>query len=76
MVLVKRRPEGSATSGGAGGLLTNTRADSSAAHQVRNLVILGISSSCTDSPRNYSNGADQNGTTDAYDDTNDNPLLV
>jgi hypothetical protein len=76
VVLVKSRPEGSATSSWTRSLLTDAGANSGTAHKVSDVVILGVSFSGADSPCNNSNGTDQDGTTNTDNDTNDNVLLI
>jgi hypothetical protein len=76
VVLVKSRPEGSASSSWTRSLLTDAGANSCTAHKISDVVVLCISSSGADSPCNNSNGTDQDGTTNTNNDTNDNVLLV
>lgn len=76
MVLVKRGPEWSATSRRAGGLFTDTSADSSATHKIGSVVLSSSTSPGTDSPDNNTDGTDQDRTTDTHDNTDDDLFLA
>lgn len=77
VVLVEGTLEGSSLGAGSGArsLLARTGADSSATHQVIIFLVVLVGALLLNAPDNDGQNTDDDGTTDADNDTNDNLLV-